>query len=88
MKRLVAIVGTNSDFSTNRLLLKFMHKHFADKAQIEVVEIKDLPLFNKPADFVLPDVVKELAKKLNRQMELLSVVQNMTIQYRLYLLTP
>lgn len=66
MKRLVAIVGTNSDFSTNRLLLKFMHKHFADKAQIEVVEIKDLPLFNKPANFILPDVVKELAEKVEQ----------------------
>ena len=33
--KLVAIVGTNSDRSTNRKLLKFMQKHFSDKADIE-----------------------------------------------------
>ena len=34
--KLVAIVGTNSDRSTNRKLLKFMQKYFSDKADIEV----------------------------------------------------
>ena len=46
--KLVAIVGTNSDRSTNRKLLKFMQKHFSDKADIEVLEIKQLPAFNEP----------------------------------------
>ena len=44
--KLVAIVGTNSDRSTNRKLLEFMQKHFSDKADIEVLEIKQLPAFN------------------------------------------
>ena len=39
--KLVAIVGTNSTRSTNRKLLKFMAKHFADVADIELLEIKD-----------------------------------------------
>ena len=46
--KLVAIVGTNSDRSTNRKLLKFMQKHFSDKTDIEVLEIKQLPAFNEP----------------------------------------
>ena len=52
--KLVAIVGTNSDRSTNRKLLKFMQKHFSDKADIEVLEIKQLPAFNEPEDKQTP----------------------------------
>ena len=40
--------------STNRQLLQYMQKHFADKAEIELVEIKDIPVFNKPADKQVP----------------------------------
>lgn len=50
MLKLIGLVGTNSKRSTNRQLLQYMQKHFADKAAIELVEIKDIPLFNKPAD--------------------------------------
>ena len=39
MTKLIAIVGTNSKRSTNRQLLQYMQKHFADKAEIELVEI-------------------------------------------------
>jgi len=39
MLKLIAIVGTNSNRSTNRQLLQYMSKHFADKAEIEVHEI-------------------------------------------------
>ena len=42
----LAIVGTNSDLSTNRMLLQFMQKHFLSEAEIELYEIKDLPAFN------------------------------------------
>ena len=33
MLKLIAIVGTNSKRSTNRQLLQYMQKHFADKAE-------------------------------------------------------
>ena len=35
MLKLIAIVGTNSKRSTNRQLLQYMQKHFADKAEID-----------------------------------------------------
>ena len=41
-----------------------MQKHFADKATIELVEIDNIPLFNKPAKMRVPKVVSELAKKI------------------------
>ena len=61
---LVGIVGTNSDRSTNRKLLKFMAKHFAEKAHIEVLEIKDLPAFNEPEDKTAPAVVAAFSEKI------------------------
>ncbi|MGT2749958.1 NADPH-dependent FMN reductase [Streptococcus orisasini] len=62
--KLIGLVGTNSKKSTNRQLLQYMQKHFADKADIELVEIKDLPMFNKPADKKLPEGVIEIAEKI------------------------
>ena len=64
MLKFIGLVGTNSKKSTNRQLLQYMQKHFADKADIELIEIKDLPLFNKPADMQVPDSVKEIADKI------------------------
>ena len=62
--KLVAIVGTNSDRSTNRKLLKFMQKHFSDKADIEVLEIKQLPAFNEPEDKLAPTEVQAFSEKI------------------------
>lgn len=62
--KLVAIVGTNSDRSTNRKLLKFMQKHFSDKADIEVLEIKQLPAFNEPEDKQAPAEVQAFSEKV------------------------
>lgn len=62
--KLVAIVGTNSDRSTNRKLLKFMQKLFSDKADIEVLEIKQLPAFNEPEDKLAPAEVQAFSEKI------------------------
>lgn len=66
MNHFIGLVGTNSDKSTNRQLLQFMKKHFSEKATIEIVEIRDLPLFNKPEDKTLPSLVKEIAEKIEQ----------------------
>lgn len=62
--KLVAIVGTNSDRSTNRKLLQFMARHFVNQADIEVLEIKDLPAFNEPADRTEPPAVAAFSAKI------------------------
>ncbi|VTS24652.1 NADPH-dependent FMN reductase [Streptococcus pseudoporcinus] len=62
--KLIGLVGTNSSRSTNRQLLQYMSNHFADKAEIELMEVKDLPLFNKPANKELPEMVTEMAGKI------------------------
>ena len=45
--------------------MQYIQKHFADKADIELVEIKDLPVFNKPANKQLPESVLEIVKKID-----------------------
>jgi NAD(P)H-dependent FMN reductase len=60
----LAIVGTNSDVSTNRMLLQFMQKHFSNEAEMELYEIKDLPAFNEPEDSDIPEKVAELSDKI------------------------
>lgn len=47
--KLLAIVGTNADFSYNRLVEQFMAKRYRDQAEIEVYEIAQLPRFKKEA---------------------------------------
>lgn len=64
MKKMIGIVGTNSEHSTNRQSLQFMKKHFEGVADIELVEIKDIPIFNKPEDKQVPEIVLEIAKKI------------------------
>lgn len=66
MHKFVAIVGTNSDQSTNRKLLQFMAKHFAKQATIELVEIKGLPMFNKPENKQIPAAATAIADKIDQ----------------------
>ena len=62
--KLIGLVGTNSKKPTNRQLLQYMQKHFADKADIELLEIKDIPIFNKPADKKVPEQILKIAEKI------------------------
>ena len=62
--KLIGLVGTNSKKSTNRQLLQYMQKHFADKADIELLEIKDIPIFNKPADKKVQEQILKIAEKI------------------------
>ncbi|EPH11787.1 NADPH-dependent FMN reductase [Facklamia hominis] len=66
MKHIIGIVGTNSKRSTNRQLLQFIQHHFKDKAHIELLEIDQFPLFNKPASKKLPEIVWQAANLLER----------------------
>ncbi|WP_456295524.1 flavocytochrome c [Vibrio sp. AK197] len=45
--KFTAIVGTTSPNSHNRTLLEFMQAHFKHKAEIELLEINEVPMFNQ-----------------------------------------
>ena len=76
--KFVAIVGTNADFSYNRVLLQFMKKHFWRMAEIEIAEIKDLPAFSKDVPFEETTPVW----KLKQQMGLSFLLPNMTMPFQ------
>lgn len=66
----LAIVGTNSDVSTNRMLLQFMQKHFSSEIKIEIYEIKDLPAFIENDEFEdaevdIPGKVQDLSDRIS-----------------------
>ncbi|MFB4475289.1 NADPH-dependent FMN reductase, partial [Oceanobacillus caeni] len=48
--KIVGIVGSNADFSYNRLLLNFIAKQFKTLVDVEVLDIKDIPMFNQSDD--------------------------------------
>ncbi|MRI81141.1 FAD-dependent oxidoreductase [Aerococcaceae bacterium DSM 109653] len=62
--KFVGIVGTNAEFSYNRLLLKFMAEHFNQEAEIEVLEIKDVPMFNETEDQSANEAIQHLNDKI------------------------
>lgn len=62
--KLVGIVGSNAEVSYNRLLMEFVAKHFGDLFELEVLEIKDVPLFNQSDDQTNSKEVQYLNKKI------------------------
>ena len=48
--KIIGIVGSNAEFSHNRLLLQFIEKKFSDLFEFEILEIKDIPMFNQDED--------------------------------------
>ena len=63
--KLVAIVGTNAKQSYNRSLLQFMKRHFASKADIEILEITDVPMFNETDDQTDTPVIQKFNKAIS-----------------------
>ncbi|MBA1434015.1 NADPH-dependent FMN reductase [Bombilactobacillus bombi] len=62
--KLFAIVGTNADFSYNRILLKYIQKKFAEQADIEICELTDLPAFCEDDDLNNYPQLIEIEKKI------------------------
>ncbi len=64
--KFVAIVGSNADQSYNRMLLQFMQRHFKIKCEIELLEIKDVPMFNQDEDQSDCFAIRYLNNKITR----------------------
>ena len=50
MLKIVGLVGSNADRSYNRLLLQAIKRRFKAKFRFEILEIKDVPMFNQSDD--------------------------------------
>jgi NAD(P)H-dependent FMN reductase len=62
--KIVGIVGSNADFSYNRLLLQFIAKNFKQLIDVEVLDIKDVPMFNQSDDQTNSAPIQHLNKKI------------------------
>lgn len=64
MMKLVGIVGSNADKSYNRVLLQYIQKQFKNKFELELIEIKDVPLFNQSDDQTNSPVIQSINRKI------------------------
>lgn len=64
MKKILAFVGTNADLSYNRMLLRFMKKHFKQMADIEIYEVSKLPPFSVDTPLAEQTEVWKLKQKV------------------------
>lgn len=62
--KLVGIVGSNAELSHNRLLLTYIAKQFGHLFELEVLEIKDVPLFNQSDDQTNSPTIQNINKKI------------------------
>lgn len=62
--KFIGIVGTNAKKSYNRMLLQFMQTHFADRADIEIMELTEVPMFNETDDQSDSDIIQLFHTKI------------------------
>lgn len=62
--KFLGIVGSTADISFNRILLKYMQRRFNDKFELQLVEIKDFPLFNQDIPLEEVPLVSAVARKI------------------------
>lgn len=62
--KIVGLLGSNAEISYNRRLLQFIGKHFEKDFAFELLEIKDIPLFNQDDDQTNTPPLQKLIKKI------------------------
>ncbi|MFB9770002.1 flavocytochrome c [Lactiplantibacillus modestisalitolerans] len=62
--KLIGIAGTNAAHSFNRQLLTFMQRHFESQAEIELLSLDDVPLFNESNDQSDSPVIQRFNQKI------------------------
>jgi len=64
MMKFIAIAGTSAKKSYNRSLLQFMKKYFEQKAEIEIIDIADVPMFNQSDDQSNTEILQTINDKI------------------------
>lgn len=62
--KIVALVGSNRKESLNKKLALFMQNRYQTKAEIEILPIEKLPMYNQDDELTPPEVVTEIKKKV------------------------
>ncbi|WP_085992904.1 NADPH-dependent FMN reductase [Oceanobacillus senegalensis] len=62
--KIVAMVGSNRRESYNMMLTKYMQNRYADKVEIEILPIHELPFYNQDDELNPPEIVNILREKI------------------------
>jgi len=62
--KVVAIVGSVRKESYNMMLAKFVQKHYADKFDLEILSLNDIPMYNQDIENDAPQVVLDFKAKV------------------------
>lgn len=62
--KLVGIVGSNAEVSYNRVLLKSIQKQFSSLFDLDIIEIKDIPMFNQSDDQTNSEPIQAISRKI------------------------
>ena len=62
--KFVGIVGSIAEQSYNKMLLAYIAKHYQELAEIEILDIKDVPIFNESDDQTETPVIQNLVTKI------------------------
>ena len=62
--KLVGLVGSNAEHSYNRTLLEFIAKEYTDLFELDLIEIKNIPMFNQSHDQTESAVIQNLSDKI------------------------
>lgn len=63
--KLVGIAGTVEDKSYNKILLQFIANHFSNLADIEILSIDDIPMFDQDNDQTESGAIQYLNRKIS-----------------------
>lgn len=61
---LVGIVGSNAELSYNRKLMQFIQKEYRDIINVDLIEIRNLPLFNQSDDQTDSKEIQDINRKI------------------------
>ena len=64
MNHFIAIACSNRHGSTNKKFIKFMKERYAKVAEIEILDIGNLPVYYKTPDHTIPEAAQEMGKKI------------------------
>ena len=62
--KIVAMVGSMSQESNNKKVVKFMQERYEDNLEIEILPIDKLPMYNQDIELSPPEIVVDLREKI------------------------
>jgi len=62
--KIVAMVGSNRKQSLNMQLTTYMQQRYANKLEIDILPIDQLPFYNQDDELDPPEIVEEIRKKI------------------------